>query len=439
MNTCALPAALLEFRHAWPSVDTRTLKPGDVFYAIRGEKQDGHLHAAAAIEKGAAAVVADHPLEIEGRIIVVPDTLAALQAVAADVRREWGGRLIAVTGSAGKTTTKEVIASLLSAALRVGKTEGNFNNHVGVPLSLLRMPRDAQAAVIEIGMNHAGEIRHLAAIAAPDIAVVTNVGSAHVENFESIEGVALAKRELVEALPGEGVAVLNRDDPRVAAFAGVHRGPVVTFGIEPGADVCPEAIEPSADGRTRIKVNGAEFDLPLQGRHGILNMLAGIAVARVFGIPAGRLRDAVGNLSPGRMRGEVSTRNGITFINDCYNSNPDAARAMLDVLAGTPGARRIAVLGEMLELGRHGERLHREVGRYAAASGIAALVGVRGAARFIVEEAVAGGLDPARAWFFDTAALAAGFLKAYLQQGDTVLFKASRGVALEEALAKVQE
>src|SRR5215472_12334953 len=216
------------------SVDTRTQNPGDVFFAIHGPNFNGNDFAAAALEKGAAAAVVDRPAGIAGEL-AVEDTLASLQRLACWARMHWGGTVVGVTGSAGKTTTKDAIAHVMAVDRAVGKTVGNLNNHVGVPLSILRLPDDSRAAVLEMGMNHAGEIRDLAAIAKPAIGVVTNVGSAHVEAFDSIEGVAAAKRELIEGLPADGTAVLNADDPRVAGFRDVHPGRSVTFGFSPGA------------------------------------------------------------------------------------------------------------------------------------------------------------------------------------------------------------
>ena len=230
------------------SVDTRTQNPGDVYFALRGPNHDGHDFLDAAIDKGASAVVVERA---DGRCpceLVVPDTERALQDLGAWARQKWGGKVIGVTGSAGKTTTKDAIAHLLETELPVGKTTGNFNNHVGVPLSLLRLPDGCRAGVIEMGMNHAGEIRRLAAIAKPDIGVVTNVGYAHVEFFDSIEGIAAAKRELIEGLPPDGVAVLNADDPRVSRFREVHPGRSVTFGFSEGADVRAENVEYGAAG-----------------------------------------------------------------------------------------------------------------------------------------------------------------------------------------------
>ncbi len=331
------------------------------------------------------------PLREQIACFAVSDTLSALQHLASRARLQWGGQVIGVTGSAGKTTTKDAIAHLLSTAMSVGKTIGNLNNHVGVPLSILRLPDRSRAAVLEMGMNHGGEIRDLAAIARPDIGVVTNVGYAHVEFFDSIEGVAAAKRELIEGLAPAGVAVLNADDPRVARFADAHPGRSVTFGFSEAADVRAENAELRADG-SRFRVGGVAFETGLAGRHAVMNLLAAIAVAGVLGIAPERLRDAVRTFTAGRMRGERIEHNGIVVWDDCYNSNPEAAQSMLDVLRETPAAKRVAVLGEMLELGSAGEELHRRVGRYAAARGIDLLIGVRGSARAMVAEAEAAGM-----------------------------------------------
>jgi UDP-N-acetylmuramoyl-tripeptide--D-alanyl-D-alanine ligase len=364
----------------------------------------------------------------------VPDTLEALQGLAAQARDWWGGTAVGVTGSAGKTTTKDAIADLLSTEIPTGRTIGNFNNHVGVPLSVLRLPDGCKAAVLEMGMNHAGEIRALARIARPQIGVVTNVGYAHIEAFDSIDGIALAKRELIEELPADGVAVLNADDPLVARFGEVHRGRSVTFGFSETARVRAEDVAPCGTG-TRFRVDGVEFETGLSGRHAVLNFLAAIAVAGVFGIAPERLRDAVREFTPGKMRGERIERDGMVIWNDCYNSNPDAVRSMLDVLAGTPARRRVALLGEMLELGRAGEELHRQVGRYAAER-VDLLIGVRGEARRMVEGALEAGFDPARAQFFDDPTAAGEYAKGIAAAGDAWLFKGSRGVRVERALEK---
>ena len=412
------------------SVDTRTQHSGDVYFALRGPNHDGHDYVRAALDRGAAAVVVEHPVGV-ARELLVSDTLQALQSLGAWARTHWAGQVIGVTGSAGKTTTKDAIAHLLSVDMPVGRTIGNLNNHVGVPLSILRLPDDCRAAVLEMGMNHAGEIRDLAAIAKPDVGVVTNVGYAHVEFFDSIEGVAAAKRELIEGLPRDGVAVLNADDARVQRFGDSHPGRTITFGFSEAANVRAEAVAFHADGST-FRTIGVDFETGLVGRHAVMNLLAAIAVARVFGIAPERLREPVRNFAVGNMRGERIEHNGITIWNDCYNSNPEAAQSMIDVLRETPASRRIAVLGEMLELGRASEELHRQVGQYAAAHGVDLLIGVRGDARFMVE--AASGKTTAR--FFDSPAEAGDFARESAHPGDAVLFKGSRGVKVEQALER---
>ncbi len=371
-------------------------------------------------QKGAVAAVVEEAIGVGGPQLRVDDTLRGLQDLAPWARREWRGDVVAVTGSAGKTTTKDVIAEMLATEIATAKTQGNLNNHVGLPLSLLRLDESARVAVLEIGMNHAGEIRDLAAIARPDVGVVTNVGYAHIENFDSIEGIAAAKRELVEALGEHGTAVLNADDARVAAFADDPQGRTILYGQSPAAHVRAEDVEYSrADGSpgVRLRVGTTRFESALTGRHSVSNVLAGIAVAGIYGIPPDRLKEKVHILTPGKMRGERLRHNGILIFNDCYNSNPDAVRAMLEVLRDTPARRRIAVLGEMLELGRWAEPLHRDVGDYAAVCGLDVLVGIRGAAWHMVDAVKRAGLTAGAAFFFDDPAEAGRCLRTLAAAG----------------------
>jgi UDP-N-acetylmuramoyl-tripeptide--D-alanyl-D-alanine ligase len=390
----------------------------------------------AALNKGALAAIvdADKAIDPSPSIIQVPDTLRYLQDLAQTARTDWAGTVIGVTGSAGKTSTKDAIAHLLSAELAVGKTVGNYNNHIGVPLSILRLPQTCRAGVLEMGMNHAGEIRALCEIARPDIGVVTNVGYAHVEFFDSIEGIALAKRELIESLPPSGTAVLNADDERVVRFAAVHPVRSITYGFSEDATICAEQIDSS-----HFRCEGVDFETQLSGRHSISNILAAIAVSAVFGISAKHLVEPVRTLVPTHMRGERTEHNGITILNDSYNSNPAAVRAMLDVLKDTPARRRIAVLGEMLELGDTTEPLHRDVGTYVAERGIDVLIAIRGAARFMVDQTTdrtgKAGKSGGAAYFFETPEEAGKFLHRFATAGDAILFKGSRGVKVERALA----
>lgn len=415
------------------SVDTRTQSPGDVYFALRGPNFDGHEFVPAAVEHGAAAVVVERPAGAPVELIV-PDTLRALQTLGRWAREQWGGTVVGVTGSAGKTTTKDAIAHLLSSAMPVGRTIGNLNNHVGVPLSILRLPDDARVAVLEMGMNHAGEIRELARIARPNIGVVTNVGYAHIEFFDSIDGIAAAKRELIESLPPEGIAVLNADDPRVSRFGEVHRGRSITFGFSETAGVRAESAEFGPEG-SRFRALGVDFETSLTGRHAVLNLLAALAVSTAMDLRPEAVRDAVRTFTVGKMRGEKLEHNGILVWNDCYNSNPEAARSMLDVLGAARAGKRIAVLGEMLELGHAADDLHRTVGRYAAER-VDLLVGVRGAAAEMIEAARAAGLSNGSAVFFEDPAEAGDFARGIARPGDAILFKGSRGVHVERALER---
>lgn len=418
------------------SIDSRTLQPGDLFFALHGPNHDGHDHVRAALAKGAAGAVVERALDDAAPLLIVDDALTALQALAAWARRQWAGHVIGVTGSAGKTTTKDMIASLLATAIPTGKTLGNYNNHFGVPLSILRLPDHSRAAALEMGMNHAGEIRALAGIAAPNVGVVTNVGFAHVEFFDSIEGVAAAKRELIESLPPDGTAVLNADDPRVAGFAEGYPGRIITYGLSLDAQVHPESAE-YGDRTTRFRLQGRDYETSVTGRHNLANWMAAFAVARAFDVPSGGLRDAVREFRAGSMRCERMDYRGAVIWNDTYNANPEAMRSMIDVLRATPARRRIAVLGEMLELGREAEPLHREVGRYIAERGIDVLIGIRGAARHMVDEAMCAGLSGGAARFFEDPSAAGDFASDLLREGDAMLFKGSRGVHVERALERV--
>jgi UDP-N-acetylmuramoyl-tripeptide--D-alanyl-D-alanine ligase len=407
------------------SIDSRTLARGDVFFALN----DGYKFVHAALEKGALAVIVDQEVDPHPAIIQVANTLQYLQDLGQTARTDWAGTVIGVTGSAGKTSTKDAIAHLLSSSMTVGKTVGNYNNHIGVPLSILRLPQTCRVGVLEMGMNHAGEIRDLCRIARPDIGVVTNVGFAHIEFFHSIEGIAAAKRELIEALPPSGTAVFNADDALVARFADVHPGRSITYGFSEGANIRGEFCS-----QNHFRCEGVTFETQLSGRHAISNILAAIATAAIFGIAAKHLVEPVRSLAPAHMRGERMEHAGLTIFNDSYNSNPAAVRAMLDVLADTPAQRRIAVLGEMLELGNTTEPLHRDLGKYVAERGIDVLITIRGAARFMADEAKKAGMSDSAAYFFETPETAGAFLKQIAIQGDAILFKGSRGVKVERAL-----
>lgn len=431
------PAPAVEFTSV--SIDTRTLAPGALFVALQGEHHDGHEYVGKAFEMGAAAALVSREVEAGGPLLVAPDSLSALQKLGRMARERWDARgaaktMVGVTGSAGKTTTKDAIAGVLSGRLKTGKTIGNFNNHIGVPLSLLNLPDDAAAAVLEIGMNHAGEVRSLAAIARPRIGVVTNAGTAHIENLGSRDAIALAKRELIESLPADGVAVLNADDHRVRAFAGVHPGRTILFGFSEAAHVRAKGAEFLPEG-TRFEVaDVGSFFCPLPSLGGLMAALAALATTRAMGLELGSLKDAVAALEAPKMRLQRLQVRGATVWDDCYNSNPEAAMMMLDMLAATPAGKRIAVLGEMRELGAWSGELHREVGRHAARQGVDELVAVRGDARWMAEEAVLAGMDAAAVRFCEEPADAGRAARELVNDGDAVLFKGSRGTRMELAL-----
>ncbi len=371
------------------SIDSRTVAPGELFFAVKGERLDGHDFVNAALEKGAAAAVVRkdqlHRYPTNAPLLAVDDTLAALQTLATAVRKLWGKPLVGVTGSAGKTTTKEAIAHVLGTRFRVLKSEGNFNNHFGLPLMLLKLEPQHDIAVIEMGMSHAGEIRALAKIAQPEIGVVTNVAPVHLEFFDSLAGIARAKYELIESLPAGGTAVLNADDEYVSQFGRDFKGKVITYGTRATADIRAENIHP-------LGAEGSEFDvvtaggreharLPLVGEHNVLNALAAVVVGLACGLKPSEAVGALATLVPADKRGQVVQLGNITVINDCYNSNPKALNAMVDALAAIPAQRHIVVAGEMLELGPAGAEMHRAAGRHVAGKKIDVLVGVRGLAQ----------------------------------------------------------
>jgi len=421
------------------SIDSRSLQPGELFFAVRGERLDGHDFVEAALAKGAVgAVVRRDQLvryPVKARLLAVDDPLVALQHLGAAVRRLWGRPLIAVTGSAGKTTTKEAIAHVLATRHRVFKSGGNLNNQFGMPLQLLKLEPEHELAVIEIGMSHAGEITELAKLAQPNCGVVTMVAPVHLEFFDSIAAIARAKYELIESLPAGGLAILNADDEYVSQFGRCFHGKVATFGVHKPADVSARHIESQGPQGSAFEIvaDGKQVHavLPLLGEHNIYNALAAVAVGIQYGIPLQASVDSLATLSAGDKRGEILSYAGATIINDCYNSNPKALDSMVRSLAQLPAQRRVVVAGEMLELGPTAEAMHRECGRHMTNGGIDVLLGVRGLAKAMVEGASAAGMH---AEFLNTPEDAGEWLRREIKAGDVVLLKASRGVRLERAL-----
>ena len=421
------------------SIDSRTVGPAELFFAVKGERLDGHDFVDTALQRGAVAAVVRkdqlHRFSGNMKLLPVDDTLIALQTLATAVRKLWGKSLIGITGSAGKTTTKEAIAHVLTSKFRVLKSEGNFNNHFGLPLMLLKLEPEHDLAVIEMGMSHAGEIRALAKIAHPDIGVVTNVAPVHLEFFDSLAGIARAKYELIESLPSNGTAVLNADDKYVSQFGRDFKGKVIKYGTTVAADVSGENVQSKgaqgSDFEVVVVGTREHAHLPLVGEHNVLNALAAVSVAIACGMKVPAAVAALSTLKPADKRGQVLQLGNITVINDCYNSNPKALRAMVDALSAMKAARRIVVAGEMLELGTQGEALHRESGSHMGEKEIDVLIGVRGLAQAMVDGASQAGT---RAEFVATPEEAGEWLARETRDGDVVLLKASRGVKLERAL-----
>ena len=429
------------------SIDSRTVDAGALFFAVRGERLDGHDFVEAALDHGALAAVVSRArvaglpnAVLAAPLLIAEDPLLALQALAAHVRRRWARRVVAITGSAGKTTTKEAVAAALGAKFKVMKSRGNLNNGFGLPLELLRLEPEHEIAVVEMGMNHLGEIAVLARIAAPDWGVVTNVGTAHIENFaDGQAGIARAKFELVAALPPNGVVFLNCDDPYVSQFGRDFAGHTVYFGEGPCADPQIVAVHEDLDGlhlTFRAGEREGSLTLHLLGAHNAANAMAGLAVALEAGVDLDAAVAALSQLSAGDKRGEILEIDGATILNDSYNSNPEALRSMIRTLATRPAARRILVAGEMLEQGEHGPALHATCGRAAAEAGIDLVAGVQGNAVHLATAACSAGVA---ALFLLSAEAAGAWLRQTLRPGDVVLVKGSRGVHLERAIGVVQQ
>lgn len=431
-------------------VDSRRLRPGMAFFALPGENRDGHQFLTAAVEAGATCLCVREGSEEywpsargeseDPAVVAVTETLAALHALAGWYRRRFSLPVVAITGSTGKTTTKDLVASVLGARWRVAATPGNYNNEIGLPLTLFELEAGVMAAVVELAMRGRGQIAALAALARPTVGVVTNVGISHLELLGSQEAIAEAKAELISSLPPDGLAVLNADDPLVLAMATRAPGRVLTYGLavtSPRADCRAGEIEDrGAEGVDFLLTFGGEsrrVHLGLPGRHNVSNALAAAAVGLALG--AGWEAVEAGLASPRRTAGRQQlrrARGGWLIIDDSYNASPASMRAALDLLSSLAGrGRKLAVLADMLELGPQEEAAHREVGRYAAAQGVHYLAGVGERARWLIEEAQLHlGSERARHW--PDRRSAAEWILSLLQPGDVVLVKGSRAMGMEE-------
>ncbi|MFL6228874.1 MAG: UDP-N-acetylmuramoyl-tripeptide--D-alanyl-D-alanine ligase [Pyrinomonadaceae bacterium] len=457
------------------AIDSRTVAAGDLFFALAPEDyrrhfftakefDDGHRFIAQALGEGAVAAVArrarvDGDAELEPlrhRLLLVEDVIAALQSLAHETLVAWPGKTVGITGSAGKTTAKDLTAHVLAGAgRRVLKTRKNFNNELGLALSILQMesggarPEDFDVAVLEMGQSMFGEISRLCEIAPPDVGVVLMVAPVHLEFFDSVEQIAEGKAQLVEGIKPGGIAVLNADDARVAAMRAKHDGRTVTFGIDHRADVAAADIETPRFGLTRFRLctplGEAVAELGLPGRHNLMNALAAATVATCFGITPEVIAAALATAAPSEMRGElIDFAGGFSVIDDSYNSNPRSLLSMARSLvagrgeAGEKAQRTIVVAGEMLELGKDAEAMHHDAGREIAGFAVDLLWGVRGMAREIVAGARAAGMDEAAARFFETTDEAAEAILSELREGDLLLVKGSRGVHTERVVEAIR-
>lgn len=419
--------------------DTRKLEPGCLFLALRGANFDGHQFVKKAIADGAVAAVTDQP--IDGcPCIVVPDTGTALLQIAAYYRKKFSPILVGVTGSVGKTTTKEMIALVLSAAFETLKTQGNLNNEIGLPKTLLHLAPKHKAAVIEMGMSHFGEIHRLSCTTQPTIGVITNIGFSHIENLGSQEGILKAKLEILDGMQPDAPLILNADDPHLAPLAGTLDRPVYTYGLNAkDADVTAEDVQEGENATTFTIVtkDGRTFpaELPCVGLHNVMNALAAFCVGRICGIAPDVICAALKNYQPIPFRQNIEQRGPYTVIADCYNASPDSMRAALYVLRQMKGeGRRVAVLGDMLELGKLSPKLHSMVGDMASASHLDQLFCYGKASIDIAKTAAADGTS---VFHTEDPTELCSAVRAYLRPGDVILFKASHGMHLETCIEEI--
>jgi UDP-N-acetylmuramoyl-tripeptide--D-alanyl-D-alanine ligase len=435
------------------SIDSRTLAPGDFYIAIRGERFDGHQFVTDVLARGAAGALVDTDVaDLRGDgtgdqpvLIRVGNTTCALQDAARHVRRRAGCTVVAITGSAGKTTTKEITAALLEARYKVYRNRGNLNNHIGLPLSLLDLRAGPDVAVVELGMNHAGEIRRLVEVSEPDVRVWTNVGDAHLGFFESPDAIAEAKAEILEHAGDRSVLVANANDSRIRARVSRFAGRVITFGIDTPADVQATRVESmglegtAADVRT--PAGTARLRSRLLGYGNLANLLAATAVALELGVRLDDVVERAASVRPAPHRGELlRLPGGVTIVDDSYNSSPSALLRALETLeTATGSARKAAVLGEMLELGDHSARLHGECGQAAAAAGLQWLVTVGGApAEVMAEAAVAAGMPSSAVRYVPTSQEAASAAIETARPGDLILVKGSRGIGTDRVVDRLK-
>jgi len=421
------------------SIDSRSLKVEQLFVAVKGPKFDGHDFLTPARQNGAAAALVsahnskDKPGLESFPLIIVPDTTAALQQLAGYYRKKFSLKMTAITGSNGKTTTKEMTALVLSQKFRVLKNQGNLNNQYGIPLSLFNIEKEHQAAVMELGMSGLGEIAALCQMVMPELGIITNAGEGHTEFLKDVQNVARAKAELLEALPDSGTAIINYDDGNLKAHAGKAKARVLGFSIDSDSDYRAEDLDLTEQG-IKFTLKGVRFELPVLGRHNLYNALAAAAAGEVWGIDLKSAALALADFQPASMRLEIMETKKFKILSDCYNANPQSMQAALAVLKNLPAQRKVAILGDMKELGQISSDRHRQTGRLAAQS--AGLVLSAGSLAGEIHQGAKEQGGEAR-HFEDTSSLSQN-LPGLLLPGDLILVKASRSMHFEEVLEAIK-
>lgn len=421
------------------STDTRKINEGCLFIPLIGERFNGHDYINKAFDEGAAAVLTqqDHAGGKNRCSIRVSDTLKALRDIAAYYRKKFSIPFVGITGSVGKTSTKDMIASVVGARFKVLKTEGNLNNEIGVPLTVFNLDKCHEAAVLEMGMSGAGEISRLTAIIKPDVAVITNIGMSHIEKLGSRQNILKAKLEILEALNPDGLVILNGDDAMLAGMKDLLKFRTVFYGMDEGVDYRACNINSHGESGTDfdITLSGSEYNIhiPVPGVHNVHNALAAVAVGCELGIPMEDIVKGIADFSPSKMRMDIISFNGMKIINDVYNASPSSMEAAINVL-GEIGSknRKLAVLGDMLELGEWAEKAHFDVGKYASAAGIDEIIAVGENARFFAEGALSAGHGEQQVKYFRNNAEAMNYLQNSSKSGDVILVKGSRGMKMEE-------
>ena len=423
--------------------DSRKVMPGDIFVAVKTDHDDGHRYVSAAFKAGAAAVIVSKRSDIScsasesRKIIRVPNPLKAVQKAAARYRKEMGILMIGVTGSSGKTTTRTFISSVLTQGITIGETFSNWNNHIGVPLSILRFYGNEWAGVIEMGANHVGEIHELTRIVKPDIAVITNIGYGHVGLFGSIANTASAKFEIADGLTRGGFLLLNGDDPRLVKGAAKRDIQVVYYGLSSRCEIRPENLRVDARRGISFSLDGVQFKLSMPGRHFVYSALPAIFLGRRCGIPDKVIAEVLSEQKPLSMRGTVESKKGVNFIVDCYNANPSSMKSSIAYLSDiSKPSRRAAIVGDMLELGKFSRKLHQDLGKDLARSGVKKIIAVGEFASEIAGAAVKEGMSPKKIFTAENAEDAIGLAKKVISAGETVLLKGSRGIHLETVYEK---